>query len=53
MQRNIAEMAKAEDIEFNWQTANSGNTFNAHRLIHLAQSKVWVMKQKKPFSLAI
>ena len=39
MQRNIAEMAKAEGIEFNWQTANSGNTFNAHRLIHLAQSK--------------
>ena len=38
-QRNIAEMAKAEGIEFNWQTANSGNTFNAHRLIHLAQSK--------------
>jgi predicted DsbA family dithiol-disulfide isomerase len=39
MQRNIAEMAKAEGIEFNWQQANSGNTFNAHRLIHLAQSK--------------
>ena len=39
MQRNIAEMAKAEGIEFKWQTANSGNTFNAHRLIHLAQSK--------------
>ncbi|PJI32001.1 DsbA family oxidoreductase [Acinetobacter pseudolwoffii] len=39
MQRNIAEMAKAEGIEFNWEGANSGNTFNAHRLIHLAQSK--------------
>lgn len=39
MQRNIAEMAKAEGIEFNWQAANSGNTFNAHRLVHLAQSK--------------
>jgi len=39
MQRNIAEMAKAEAIEFNWEGANSGNTFNAHRLIHLAQSK--------------
>lgn len=39
MQRNIAQMAKAEGIEFNWQQANSGNTFNAHRLIHLAQSK--------------
>lgn len=39
MQRNIAEMAKAEGIEFNWEGANSGNTFNAHRIIHLAQSK--------------
>lgn len=38
MQRNIAAMAKQEGIEFNWQKANSGNTFNAHRLIHLAQS---------------
>lgn len=39
MQRNITEMAKAEGIEFNWEGANSGNTFNAHRIIHLAQSK--------------
>ena len=39
MQRNIAEMAKAEGIEFNWQNANSGNTLDAHRIIHLAQSK--------------
>lgn len=39
MQRNIAEMAKAEGIEFNWEGANSGNTYNAHRLIHFAQSK--------------
>ena len=39
MQRNIAEMAKAEGIEFNWEGTNSGNTFNAHRIIHLAQSK--------------
>ena len=38
MQRNIAAMAKQEGIEFNWEKANSGNTFNAHRLIHLAQS---------------
>lgn len=38
MQRNIAEMAKQEGIEFNWEKANSGNTYNAHRIIHLAQS---------------
>lgn len=38
MQRNIAKMAAEEDIEFNWENANSGNSFNAHRIIHLAQS---------------
>ena len=39
MQRNIAEAAAEEGILFNWEQANSGNTFNAHRIIHLAQSK--------------
>lgn len=39
MQRNIAAMAEQEGIEFNWEGANSGNTLNAHRIIHLAQSK--------------
>jgi predicted DsbA family dithiol-disulfide isomerase len=39
MQRNIAAMAKVEGIQFNWEGANSGNTFNAHRILHLAQSK--------------
>ena len=39
MQRNIATMAAEEGIQFNWENANSGNTFNAHRLIHLAQGK--------------
>ena len=39
MQRNIAEAAAEEGIVFNWEQANSGNTFNAHRIIHLAQSK--------------
>ena len=39
MQRNIAAMAKQEGIEFNWEGANSGNTLNSHRIIHLAQSK--------------
>ena len=31
-------MAAEEGIEFNWENANSGNSFNAHRIIHLAQS---------------
>ncbi len=39
MQRNIAQAAAEEGILFNWEQANSGNTFNAHRIIHLAQSK--------------
>lgn len=49
MQRNIAQMAKAESIEFNWEGANSGNTFNAHRLIHLAQSKGLGNEAKEAF----
>lgn len=49
MQRNIAAMAKAEGIEFNWENANSGNTFNAHRLIHLAQSKGLGNEAKEAF----
>jgi len=39
MQRNVAQAARSEGIEFNWEQANSGNTFNAHRIIHLAQSQ--------------
>jgi len=39
MERNVAAMAVAEGIDFQWQKANSGNSFNAHRIIHLAQSK--------------
>ena len=49
MQRNIAAMAKEEGIEFNWEGANSGNTFNAHRLIHLAQSKGLGSEAKEAF----
>ena len=39
MQQNIAQMAAEEGIDFQWQKANSGNSFDAHRIIHLAQSK--------------
>lgn len=49
MQRNIAEMAKVEGIEFNWEKANSGNTFDAHRIIHLAQSKGLGSEAKEAF----
>lgn len=49
MERNIAAMAKEEGIEFNWQNANSGNTFNAHRIIHLAQSQGLGSEVKEAF----
>lgn len=49
MQQNIAEMAKAEGIDFQWEKANSGNSFNAHRLIHLAQSKNLGEQAKEAF----
>lgn len=49
MQRNIAAMAKEEGIEFNWENANSGNTFNAHRLIHHAQSQGLGSEAKEAF----
>ncbi|MFT4020987.1 MAG: DsbA family oxidoreductase [Acinetobacter sp.] len=37
MEQNVAEMAASEGIDFQWQQAKAGNTFNAHRIIHLAQ----------------
>ena len=49
MQRNIATMAAEEGILFNWENANSGNTFNAHRIIHLAQSKGLGSEAKEAF----
>lgn len=49
MQRNIAEMAKQEGIDFQWEKANSGNSFNAHRIIHLAQSKGLGNEAKEAF----
>lgn len=39
MQVDIAQLAKAEGLEFNWENMKPGNTFNAHRIIHMAQSK--------------
>lgn len=39
MQRNITAMAAEEGIEFQWEKAKSGNSFNAHRIVHLAATK--------------
>ncbi|MEK5762950.1 DsbA family oxidoreductase [Acinetobacter junii] len=49
MERNIAAMAATEGIDFQWQKANSGNSFNAHRIIHLAQSKGLGNEAKEAF----
>lgn len=49
MERNIATMAASEGIDFQWQKANSGNSFNAHRIIHLAQSKGLGNQAKEAF----
>lgn len=35
-QEQIAERAAAVGLEFNWREARFGNTFDAHRLVHLA-----------------
>ncbi|WP_394650878.1 DsbA family oxidoreductase [uncultured Acinetobacter sp.] len=49
MQQNIAQMAAEEGIDFQWQKANSGNSFDAHRIIHLAQSKGLGNQAKEAF----
>ncbi|XZT11451.1 DsbA family oxidoreductase [Acinetobacter baumannii] len=49
MERNIAAMAASEGIDFQWKKANSGNSFNAHRIIHLAQSKGLGNEAKEAF----
>ncbi|WP_019385835.1 DsbA family oxidoreductase [Acinetobacter venetianus] len=49
MERNVAAMAASEGIDFQWQKANSGNSFNAHRMIHLAQSKGLGNEAKEAF----
>jgi predicted DsbA family dithiol-disulfide isomerase len=36
MQRHMTEVARAEGLDFRFEAARSGNTFDAHRLLHLA-----------------
>lgn len=52
MERNVAQAAATEGIDFQWQKANSGNTFNAHRIIHLAQEKGLGDQAKEAFFYA-
>lgn len=52
MQRNIANMARDEGIDFNWQKAQSGNSFNAHRIVHLAKRTGLADQAKEAFFYA-
>ena len=36
MHAQMTEMAATEGLDFNFRVARSGNTFDAHRLVHLA-----------------
>jgi predicted DsbA family dithiol-disulfide isomerase len=47
-QESLAANAATVGLEFNWQETKSGNTFDAHRLIHLAagQGKADAMKER-------
>jgi predicted DsbA family dithiol-disulfide isomerase len=38
MQSHMTEVAAGEGLEFRFDIARSGNTFDAHRLVHLAES---------------
>ncbi len=49
MQRNIAEMAKAEGIDFQWENANSGNTLMPIVWCIWRKVKAWAAKPKKLF----
>ncbi len=52
LQRQMAEMAADEGIDFQWQKAQSGNSFNAHRIIHLAESHGLADAAKEAFFYA-
>lgn len=52
MQTQIAAMAAEEGIDFQWRKTKAGNSFNAHRVIHLAQSKGLGNKAKEAFFYA-
>jgi len=37
-QNRLTQMAAQEGLDFHFETARSGNTFNAHRILHLAEA---------------
>jgi predicted DsbA family dithiol-disulfide isomerase len=39
MEQNMTEVAAGDGLEFRFDIARSGNTFDAHRLVHLAAAR--------------
>jgi predicted DsbA family dithiol-disulfide isomerase len=48
----LTEMAAREGLAFHFEAARSGNTFNAHRLLHLAEQRGLQGKLKERLMLA-
>lgn len=51
-QRDIAARAQAVGLTFNWQKAQYGNTFDAHRMIHLAAAHGKASEAQQAFKTA-
>ena len=51
-QRDIARRSAEVGLEFNWEIAKYGNTFDAHRLIHLATSQGLASQAQEAFKKA-
>ncbi|GGH58061.1 DsbA family oxidoreductase [Rothia aerolata] len=51
-QRDIAARAEAVGLTFNWQKARYGNTFDAHRMVHLAAQHGLVDQAEETFKKA-
>ena len=47
MQQQITNTAKESGLDFDFSKAVTFNTFQAHRVLHKAKEKDWVIKQKK------
>lgn len=51
-QRDIAARTEAVGLTFNWQKARYGNTFDAHRMVHLAAQHGLVDQAEEAFKKA-
>lgn len=49
MMARVTEAASGEGLDFNFDIASSGNTFDAHRVLHLAKSHGKLAEMKEAF----